>query len=67
MNASRYVVEGTISIQDEGKPATTYGPGQAFHEPPQVVHDAKSGATAPSKILVFQANEKGQPLAIPVK
>ena len=41
---------------------------QAFHEPPNVAHDARSAsATAPLKILVFQAVEKGQPLAGPVK
>ena len=62
-----YVLEGEIAIQEEGKPATTYHAGQAFHEPPKVIHDAKSGATTPLKILVFQANEKGQPLAVPVK
>jgi len=45
-----------------------YGPGHAFHKPPGLVHDAKSSsATTPLKILVFQAIEKGQPLAVPVK
>ncbi len=62
-----YVLEGAILIQETGKPAVTYGPGQAFHEPPQMVHDARSGEAAPLKILVFQAIEKGQPLAVPVK
>ncbi len=63
-----YVLEGALLIQEAGKPAITYGPGQAFHEPPKMVHDAKSAsATVPLKILVFQAIEKGQPLAVPVK
>ncbi len=63
-----YVLEGALVIQEPGKAAATYGPGQAFHEPPDVAHDARSAsATAPLKILVFQAVEKGQPLAVPVK
>ena len=62
-----YVLQGAITIEEEGKPAMTFGPGQAFHEPPMFRHDARSGATTPLKILVFQAPLKGQPLAEAVK
>jgi quercetin dioxygenase-like cupin family protein len=63
-----YVLNGSITIQEQGKSPVTYGPGKAFHEPPKMVHDAKNAsATAPVKLLVFQALERGQPLAVPVK
>ncbi len=63
-----YVLEGAITIEEQGKSPVTYGPGQAFHEPPKMVHDARNAsARAPLKILVFQAPQKGQPLAVPVK
>jgi len=63
-----YVLEGELTVQQLDTPPITYRPGQAFHEPPRVVHDAKSSSTTrPLKILVFQAIETGQPLAVPVK
>jgi quercetin dioxygenase-like cupin family protein len=63
-----YVLDGAITIEEEGKPPVTYRAGEAFQEPPLKRHDARNAsATAPLKIVVFQAPEPGQPLAETVK
>lgn len=59
-----YVLDGAITLEELGKSPVTYRAGQAFHELPMKLHDARNAsATAPVRILVFQAPEKGQPLA----
>src|SRR5262249_21188211 len=46
-----YVLEGSLIMQVDGKPAVTLGPGQTFHENPQDVHrqSANASKTAPAK------------------
>jgi quercetin dioxygenase-like cupin family protein len=63
-----YVLEGTIILEEEGKPPVTYQAGQMFHELPNVPHTGRNGSpTAPLKVLGVQVHDKGQPLSVPVK
>jgi quercetin dioxygenase-like cupin family protein len=63
-----YVLEGTIILEEEGKPPVTYKAGQMFQELPNMHHTGRNGSTtAPLKILAFQVHDKGQPLLVPVK
>jgi quercetin dioxygenase-like cupin family protein len=63
-----YILEGTLTLEPEGKPPVTYKAGEAFDNPAKQVHDAKNASSsAPAKVLVFLIGEKGQPLATAVK
>ncbi|PXX19242.1 cupin domain-containing protein [Paraburkholderia tropica] len=50
-----YVTQGHIESQIEGSPARTYGPGEAWYEPPGSRHllARNVSATEPAQILVF--------------
>ena len=56
-----YVLEGSVVMQVEGKPAVTLGVGGTFYESPEDVHlvarNASTSATA--KFLVFFVKGKG--------
>ena len=62
-----YVMEGTILIEQEGKPPQTYTVGQAFLIPPGAIHSATNKGSRPAKILGTYIVEKGKPLATPAK
>jgi quercetin dioxygenase-like cupin family protein len=62
-----YIIEGSLSMTMEGKPAVTFKPGEAFQQPPRQMHEGKNtSATAPVKILAFYLADKGQPLTTAV-
>ena len=61
-----YVVEGTVLIEQAGKPAMTLDAGKAFLIPPNTVHNATNKGTAPARILANYIVEKGKPTATPV-
>jgi quercetin dioxygenase-like cupin family protein len=58
-----YVLEGAMTMQVDGGPATTIGPGQTFYEGPNDVHrvSANASRTEAAKILVFMIKDKGKP------
>jgi quercetin dioxygenase-like cupin family protein len=60
-----YVLEGSVTLEREGKPAETLTAGQAFKNEAGI-HNAKNPGTAPVKILAVYIVEKGKPLAEPV-
>lgn len=63
-----YVLEGSGTLEIEGKPSVSMKPGATLYQPPKQVHNGKNlSKTAPLKILVFYLAEKGQPLTAPVK
>ncbi len=63
-----YVLEGSYTLELEGKPPVTLKAGESVHNAPKLVHDAKNASTtAPVKLLVFLVGEKGQPLSVPVQ
>ena len=62
-----YIVEGTISLEIQGKPAVTKKAGEGFIIPPGTIHNAKNTSSAPAKVLATYIIEKGKPPATPVQ
>jgi quercetin dioxygenase-like cupin family protein len=60
-----YILEGTVTLTQEGKPAATLGPGKAFHIPAGTIHNATNSGSKPARILATYIVEKGKPLATP--
>jgi quercetin dioxygenase-like cupin family protein len=62
-----YILDGTILLEQEGKPAVTLKAGQTFFIPPGTVHNATNNESAPARVLATYIVEKGKPLATPTK
>jgi quercetin dioxygenase-like cupin family protein len=63
-----YVLEGSGTLEIEGKPSIALKPGTAIYQPPGQVHNGRNAsATAPLRILVLHVSEKDKPDTIPVK
>jgi quercetin dioxygenase-like cupin family protein len=60
-----YVIEGTLVVESEGRPRTTYKPGDSFYIEAGKVHQGINSSTAPVKIVAMQVAEKGKPLSTP--
>ena len=61
-----YVVEGTLTVEIDGKPTKTYTAGQAFIVPAGQPHNGKNGGSGMTKVLANYIIEKGKPVATPV-
>ena len=61
-----YVLEGTILLEQDGKPAVTLGPGKTFLIPPGTVHNATNKGTSVARVLATYIVEKGKPVATAV-
>jgi len=61
-----YVLEGTIVLEQAGKPDVTLGPGKTFFIPAGTVHNATNRGNAPARVLANYIVEKGKPLATAV-
>ncbi len=60
-----YVLEGSMTIELEGKAPITVGPGEVFHELPRQVMQAKNAsATEGLKIMLFQVGPEGAPIML---
>ncbi len=60
-----YVLEGTVTLEMDGKPSQTFKAGQAFVEMPNMVHNFKNASTTePAKGLGFQYAAEGQALQV---
>jgi quercetin dioxygenase-like cupin family protein len=62
-----YVLEGTVTLFQEGQPAVRLVPGGAFFVPAGKVHGASNEGTTTVKLLVTFFVEKGKPLTSPVQ
>jgi quercetin dioxygenase-like cupin family protein len=64
-----YVLEGSIVMQAEGKPAVTLKPGDTFYEDPKDVHAVSKNAstTQSAKFVVFMVKKKGVAPVLPAK
>ena len=63
-----YVLEGSLILEQEGKPPVTLKVGDVAHNPAKLPHNGKNtSTTAPAKAVVVYVVEKGQPLATPVQ
>ena len=62
-----YVLEGTVLVEIDGKPAVTLKAGQGFIIPAGAVHNATNKSSAGAKVLATYIIDKGKPVATPVK
>lgn len=62
-----YVLEGTIQLEIQGKPAVAKKAGDAHTLPPGIVHNAKNTAGSVAKVLGTYIIEKGKAVATPVQ
>jgi quercetin dioxygenase-like cupin family protein len=61
-----YVIEGTLVLELDGKPARTLKAGEAFLIPNGQVHNARNSGTGQARVLATYIIEKGKPIATPV-
>lgn len=63
-----YVTVGHVVSQLEGSPARTYGPGEAWYEPPGAHHLVSRNAsdTEPAQIVVFALAGPHDPIKTPI-
>ncbi|MEO8255778.1 MAG: cupin domain-containing protein [Acidobacteriota bacterium] len=61
-----YILEGTIVLEQEGKPAVTLGPGKTFFIPSGTVHNATNKTSSVARVLANYIVEPGKPVATPV-
>jgi quercetin dioxygenase-like cupin family protein len=62
-----YVIDGTVSVEQDGKPAATLKAGQTFLIPAGTIHNATNTGSGVARILATYIVEKGKPLATPAK
>ena len=62
-----YVLEGTIELMEDGKPARRLKAGDYIFVPANTVHNAKNVGTGTLRVLSTYVLETGKPLATPVK
>ena len=62
-----YVLEGSVSYEEDGKAAATHKAGDAFAIEPGKIHDGKNLGTTPQKAIAFFVAEKGKPLRTDVQ
>jgi quercetin dioxygenase-like cupin family protein len=60
-----YVIDGKVSVEQEGKPAVTLNAGQTFLIPAGTIHNATNTGTTTARVLATYIVEKGKPLATP--
>lgn len=58
-----YVLEGTVALDQEGKPTVTAKSGDTLRNDGSVPHNARNVGPTPAKILAVYVVEKGKPLA----
>jgi quercetin dioxygenase-like cupin family protein len=61
-----YILEGSITLESQGKPAVTKKAGEGFIIPAGTVHNAKNASAASARVLATYIIEKGKPVATPV-
>ena len=61
-----YVLEGTLVLEQQGKPAVTLGAGKTFFIPAGTVHNATNSGSTQARVLATYIVDKGKPLATPV-
>ncbi len=57
-------MEGSLTVEEQGKPPHTVRAGEVIQEVPGNVHEVKNLTGSPAKLLVFRIHPKGQPETI---
>ena len=60
-----YVLEGTLILEHEGRPTTTYNTGEAVLIEAGKIHRGINSGTVPLKLLANLTSEKGKPASSP--
>ena len=60
-----YVLDGTLLVEQDGKPSVTLKAGQAFLIPAGTIHNATNTGSTTARILATYIVDKGKPLATP--
>ena len=60
-----YVMEGALTLDYEGKPTTTYKPGDTFYVEPGKIHEGINNSSSAVKAIATFITEKGKPLTSP--
>ena len=58
-----YIVEGSLVLEQEGKPSLTLKAGDTYRNDPTVRHTGTNKGTVPAKLLAVFVVEKDKPLA----
>ena len=61
-----FVLEGTITLENEGNPTATLKAGDVFHVLPGKVHQAINNGSVTAKLAAVFVAEKGKPLTTQV-
>jgi quercetin dioxygenase-like cupin family protein len=61
-----YVRSGTLTLDYEGKPTATYGPGDSFAVEPGKIHEGINNGGTPVNVIAAFIVEKGEPLTTQV-
>ena len=62
-----YVLDGTLTLEQEGQGPRTLNAGEVVQEVPSGIYNAKNTGTNPLTLLVVSLGEKDQPFSVPVK
>jgi quercetin dioxygenase-like cupin family protein len=62
---SGYVLEGTLTLEHEGRPTTAYKAGEAFYIEIGKIHVGMNEGTAPLKFIATLVVEKDKPPSSP--
>jgi quercetin dioxygenase-like cupin family protein len=60
-----FILEGTATLEVDGKPTLTLKPGEIFYLAPGQVHQVVNKGTTPVKLSAVFVAEKGKPLTTP--
>ena len=61
-----YILEGSIVLEQDGKPPVTLTAGQTFFIPNGQVHNATNKGSSTARVLANYVVESGKPVATPV-
>ena len=62
-----YVLEGVLTLDDEGKATMTYKTGESFYVKTGNIHEGSNIGTSAVKVLATFVAEKGKPLTTQVQ
>jgi quercetin dioxygenase-like cupin family protein len=62
-----YVLDGTLTLEQEGQGSRTLNAGEVVQEVPGGIYSGRNTGTSPMTLLVISLGEKDQPFSVPVK
>ena len=62
---SGYVLEGTLTLEHEGRPTAAYKAGEAFYVDPGKIHVGINDTAAPLRFIATLVVERGKPPSSP--